>query len=853
MMQTDSRIEDTLKRLGTDPHRGLTTKQVRQNRKKYGSNEPSSPEKYPLWKQYIDKFKDPTIIILSACAFLMLLTGIYELAAKGSWLGIMEGVAILIAVAILTGVGFILEHKADQGFELLRAETENVVVKVTRDGAFHTVLVNDVVAGDIVHLGTGDKIPGDGLVIEGTDLQVDQSLWNGEAFPATKDKTNDPVLIGGTDVVEGHATMIVVAVGDNYERCTTGQEYILEQNRLTPLEEKLNALADIINVAGTGAAALIFASIFGAGIMRGELGGTLEPMGQMFLLMVAAIVFMVVIAYSLTKQGREKQVRTIIVGWGLVLVLGVATLFIWGAPLSGEGAAFSNFLDNVFSPLLRYFILAVTIIVVAVPEGLPLAITISLALSMQKIRQDNVLVRKMAATENLGRVTVICSDKTGTLTLNRMSVEWVYLHGQLHKGDQVTNLTRHPAFERMALIAARNSTCKLEEKSGELKFVGNHTECALLEWLRDQGVAYEEIRERVPRVAEMPFNAGPKMMSTIVSHDGHRLVLSKGVPERIISCCAQIEVGKGRVEPIEKHQDELNRRLDEMTSLAMRPLALAYKDMTTDGDEPEEGLTFLALIGIRDPVREDVPQAVQTCKDAGIRVVMVTGDYVRIANVVAEEIGLLEEDSIILEGEEFARMSDEQVLEILPRLRVLARSTPRDKERLVRLLQSLGEVVAVTGDGVGDATPLWKADVGISMGIRGTDIAKEASDIVLVDDNFGSIVRAVHWGRTLYENVQKFLQFQLTINLSALVIAFLSPLLALGLALLAEQGIHILPGADFKELPLTVLQLLWVNLIMDTLAALALSLEPRRDVLMKDPLSAVERHSSHTAWQRTSW
>lgn len=828
-------VETVLEKFGTDPERGLTTEQVRRNREKYGSNELSPPEKDPLWKQYLDKFKDPTIIILSACAFLALLTGIYELAAKGSWLGILESVAILIAVAIATGVGFMLEYKADQAFELLQAETENVVVKVTRDGAFHTVLVNDVVAGDIVHLGTGDKIPGDGLVIESTILQVDQSLWNGEPIPASKDKTHDPVLVGGTDVVEGHAAMIVKAVGDNSERGKIAKKLGEAEQELTPLEQKLNALADIINIAGTGAAALIFASIFGAGIMRGELGGTLEPMGQMVLLMVAAVVFVVVIAYSLTKQGREKLVRTIVVGWGLVLVLGVATLFIWGAPLSGESAALSNFLDNVFSPLLRYFILAVTIIVVAVPEGLPLAITISLALSMQKIRQDNNLVRKMIATETIGSANVICSDKTGTLTLNRMSVDWLYLHGQLHKDDQVTNLTRHPAFERMALIAARNSTSQLEEKSGELKFVGNHTECALLKWLRDQGVAYEEIRERVPWVAEIPFNAERKMMSTIVSHDGHRLMLSKGAPERIISRCTQIEVDNGQVEPIEKHQDELNRRLDEMTTLAMRPLALAYKSMTTDGDEPEEGLTFLALIGISDPVRHDVAAAVKTCKLAGIEVKMVTGDHEKTAHVIAKKIGLLDDDSLTITGDRFETMSDDEILAVVPRLRVLARSTPLQKERLVRLLQSLGEVVAVTGDGTNDAPALKTADVGISMGIRGTDIAKQASDIVLVDDNFGSIVRAVHWGRTLYENVQKFLQFQLTINLSALAIAFLSPLLALGLALLAEQGIHILPGADFKELPLTVLQLLWVNLIMDTLAALALSLEPRRDALMKDP------------------
>jgi Ca2+-transporting ATPase len=444
----------------------------------------------------------------------------------------------------------------------------------------------------------------------------------------------------------------------------------------------------------------------------------------------------------------------------------------------------------------------------------------------------------MIATETIGSANVICSDKTGTLTLNRMAVDRVYVYGQLYDrgGDgQAINLVGHPAFERIALISAVNSTAQLEEKSGVLRFVGNHTEGALLKWLRDQDVSYEELRESVPVDECVLFTPERKMMSSACRLDDRPLVLSKGAPERIIARCTQIEMGNGRVEPIERHRGELEKRLDEMTALAMRPLALAYKQVVVEGDDLETDLTLLALVGISDPVRSDVPAAVETCKQAGIEVKVVTGDHEKTARVVAERIGILGEDSIVKTGEQFDAMSDDEVLTILPRLRVLARSIPLQKERLVRLLQSLGEVVAVTGDGTNDAPALKAADVGISMGLRGTDIAKEASDIVLVDDNFGSIVRAVHWGRTLYENVQKFLQFQLAINLSALVIAFLSPLLALGLALLAEQGIRILPNADFKELPLTILQLLWVNLIMDTLAALALSLEPKRDELMKEP------------------
>ncbi len=834
-MRVSPSVESVLKELGTDPERGLTTEQVRQNREKHGSNELSPPEKAPLWKQYLEKFEDPTIIILCVCAGLALLTGVYKLFAHGSWLGILEAVAILIAVAIATGVGFRLEYKADQAFELLKAETENIEVKVTRDGAFQTVSISELVAGDLVHLESGDKIPADGLVIESTELRVNQSVWNGEPIPAPKDAVHDPVLVGGTDVSEGNTLMIIKAVGDKSERGKIAKMLGEHERERTPLEQKLDALADLINIAGTGAAALIFASALTAGIMSGKLGGRLETIGQWVLLIAMAAIVVLVVAYSFTKQGRERPVRSIVVGWGLVLIAGVAALFIWGTPLSGTGSPLARFLDNVFSPLLTYFMLAVTIIVVAVPEGLPMAITISLALSMRKIREDNNLVRKMIATETIGSANVICSDKTGTLTLNRMSVDQIYVHRKLYKDSQAADLTGHPAFERMALIAARNSTGELVVKHGELKFVNSDTDCALLKWLKDQGVAYQEIRERVPLIRLIPFTSKRKMMSAVISEDGHQTVLSKGAPERIIARCTQIEVGDGQTEPIERQQAELNKHLDDMTALSMRPLALAYKRIT-DEQEPEEGLTFLALIGISDPVRLDVPAAVEMCRQAGIEVKMVTGDHEKTARVIAEKIGLLDSQSIVMTGERFNELNDDEIRAELPRLRVLARFDPLDKERLVRLLQSLGEqVVAVTGDGTNDAPALKRADVGISMGLRGTDIAKEASDIVLVDDNFGSIVRAVHWGRTLYENVQKFLQFQLTINLSALVIAFLSPLLALGLVLLAEQGIHILPNADFRQLPLTILQLLWVNLIMDTLAALALSLEPPRGELMQEP------------------
>ena len=853
-----SPIDLRLQEFGTDPNRGLTGERVLFNRDKYGSNAFTPKKKDSLLKKYLEKFDDTTIRILVVCTFLALLAGIYRGVTNGDWLGIVEAIGILIAVLIATGVSFYLELKADQAFELLRKEYENLTIKATRDGIFQTLPINEIVVGDLLHLEAGDKIPADGFILHSCDLTVDQSAWNGEPEPIEKDESDDQLkkdgpsfLVSGTNVQTGGGLMLAVAVGDNSERGKliralerpaseedNDENKSVKERSRTPLEYKLDALANIINVAGTGAAALIFASIFGSGIMMGELGGKIQPTGQTVLLIAAPLIFLIVVGYAITPKGHESLIRTIWIGWTTVIIAGLLIVFIWGAPLGGSGTMFGNFLNNLFSPLLRYFMLAVTIIVVAVPEGLPMAVTISLALSSRNIRKDNNLVRKMIATETIGSANVICSDKTGTLTLNRMSVDQIHLYGHTYDrtGDLAVDLKGHPAFSKIALIAAANSTAHLiEEAGGHIKFIGNSTECALLKWLRDEGVAYEELREQYPWVEQTAFTSESKMMTTVVNQHGVGLVLSKGAPERIIARCNDIETGDGTVEPMAAHKAELNTALDKMSRLAMRSLALAYKQKSADDHDNENGLTFLALIGISDPPRPDVPAAVEICKKAGIEIKMVTGDFEKTAQAIAERIGIWQPDDLIVNGEQFNAMSDDRLLEIMPRLRIIARVDPFQKKRLVALLKKLGKVVAMTGDGVNDALALRDADVGISMGMRGTDVAKEASDIVLIDDNFGSIVRAVHWGRMLYENVQKFIQFQLTVNLSALAIAFISPLLAIGLATLASVGIRILPNASFKELPLTILQLLWINLIMDTLAALALSLEPKRDELMSEP------------------
>jgi Ca2+-transporting ATPase len=841
--------------------RGLGADEVERSRARFGRNVITPPRKPPLWKVYLKKFQDPTIIILCACSGPALLAGLFGYLTGQGAAGFLEGAAILVAVAIATGAEFVSEHKADLAFELLKKDSDNVPVKVMRDGRAQAASIHDLVVGDLVFLEGGDRVPADGVVVEATALRVDQSMFTGEPAPVHKraaaaepgfarwwsaerpganlarpglpevDLRQPCQLVGLSMVTEGNCHLLVTAVGDH----SRGGKFLAalgaQEEVKTPLRERSNSLAGMINIAGTAAAALIFATLFGAGLMSGQFGD-LGATGRAALAVVAVIVFVVVVYLALTRR-QISPVRLIVYGWATALLVGMAVILIWAAPAQ---ITFRYLVGTIFAPMLRYMVVAATIIVVSVPEGLPMAITISLGLSMRKVRHDNNLVRKMDATETIGCADVICSDKTGTLTMNRMSVYQIYLCGETHSQEQgpgALTLRGSPAFEKLALACAANSTAHLEMRDDGLRFIGSHTEGALLAWLRDQGVDYVGLRERAAVLDRVPFSSERKWMATAVLHDSRVVILTKGAPSCVLRQCASLETARG-VEPLEPYRERLAERLLNMESCGMRTLALAYRYV--DGEDAQilhgdwaQDLTLLALVGINDPVRPDVPAAIRACREAGIDVKMVTGDSTNTARVIGELIGLVGPDSEVVTGEEFAQMSDQRALALLPRLKVLARSDPEHKQRLVKLLQAQGHVVAVTGDGTNDALALKRADVGIAMGLRGTDIAKEASDIILTDDNFGSILRAVHWGRTLFENIQKFIQFQLTVNVSALAIAFLSPLLAV---LARFAGIT---WAGFSQLPLTVLQLLWVNLIMDTLAALALALEPPRPEVMQEP------------------
>ncbi|MDP4181323.1 MAG: calcium-translocating P-type ATPase, PMCA-type [Bacillota bacterium] len=812
----------------SDPHAGLTTENVEKNRAQYGKNEITPAQKDPLWKQFVEKFKDPTIIILCICAAISVFIGFYH--KEFPW----EGIGIFIAISIATGVGFFSEYKADQAFETLKRDNENIQVKVIRNNSLEIVSTRDLVVGDVIEVENGDKVPADAVVINSVDLLVDESLMTGESLAVSKSEDEDK-LLGGTVVVSGQGKAIVTAVGEKMQMGEILRSLSRQEEEQTPLQLKLGTLAGLISKVGTTAAILIFFSLFASTLLSGNFGVISSS-----LKITTAVVLVAIVILSGAGQilGNDKIKRIASIG-GPIL----ATIFL--IYISFFAITPKNVVTNI-QTILDYFIVAVTIIVVAVPEGLPMAVTISLALSMRKIRQDNNLVRKMLATETIGSVNVICSDKTGTLTKNQMEVQEVFFAGQNFNKDSFSKIKEHSYFNILKYLLTVNSTADfIKDDSGKYKVVGNSTEGALLTWIGNMGIDFHQLREETPIYHRVSFTSERKMMASTTGYDTCqncriansgkcceiaeqcRITYVKGAPEKIIGFCRSIVIDS-KIEDINKHKKSLDSFISAMSDKAMRIIALAYKIEASEKFQSslnvENDLILLGLVGISDPVREDVKEAVNVALSAGIDVKMVTGDNIKTATAIAKEIGLLQGDWAAMEGSEFRTSPDSKILQVLDKLKVLARATPSDKERLVNLIQSSNKVVAVTGDGTNDAPALKKADVGISMGLRGTDVAKEASDIVLTDDNFGSIVKAVKWGRTLYENIQKFLQFQLTINFSALMIAILSPILKL-----------LFPDSNFQALPLTVLQLLWVNLVMDTLAALALGLEPARSNIMQDP------------------
>ena len=790
-------------------YKGLTDAEVLASREQHGSNILTPPEKEPLWRQFIEKFSDPLIIILLIAGFLSIGISCWEYWGLHSAEGLtvfFEPIGIFVAILLATGIAFVFELKANKEFAVLNQVNDDEAVEVIRNGNTTTVPKKDIVVGDIVIINTGSEIPADGQLMESVSLHVDESTLNGESIPAYKSIREEEFekeasyptnqVLRGTKVMEGHGIFRVEAVGDKTENGETFKAAQIDNSVKTPLNEQLDGLSDLITKVS-----YIFAGL----IIVGRLMVFFHWAPVVWTLAIPTIVFFWLVIKKFDDW--KWYVKTpLTITYFLILMGSIVALHTYLLPGQEMAMLLAHTLDTLM--------IAVTIIVVAVPEGLPMAITLSLAYSMRRMMKTNNLVRKMHACETMGATTVICTDKTGTLTQNQMRVYQTNFYGlENHKLNDT---------EKIRLLEegiAVNSTASLDFSNVNApKALGNPTEGALLLWLNDNNIDYQELRENTRVLEELPFSTERKYMATVVQSailDGKRVIYVKGAPEIVYGLCNQTECNVSK--------PDIDKQLQEFQNQAMRTLGFAYQVLDDDSEALKDGkvsasnLTFQGIVAISDPVREDVPKAVADCMAAGIAVKIVTGDTPGTAREIGRQIGLWTENDgelNIITGPEFAALSDKELDARVMDLKIISRARPMDKKRLVESLQRCNQVVAVTGDGTNDAPALHAAHVGLSMG-DGTSVAKEASDITIIDNSFGSIGKAVMWGRSLYQNIQRFLLFQLTVNVAACFI--------------------VLAGAFMgTESPLTVTQMLWVNLIMDTFAAMALASLPPSENVMKD-------------------
>lgn len=785
---------------------GLTDAQVLESRSKYGANILTPPEKEPLWRQFLEKFSDPLIIILMIAGILSVGISCYEYWGLGEGAEtFFEPVGIFVAILLATGIAFIFELRADKQFSVLNQVNDDEIVEVIRNGNTTSIMKKDVVVGDIVVLNTGEEIPADGELIEAVTLNVDESSLTGEPIchktiheeEFDKDATfPSNHVMRGTKVMEGHGVFRVLAVGDNTENGKVFEAAQIDDSVRTPLNEQLDGLADLITKLSYIFAALII-------VLKLMVFFSWTPVVWTLAIPTAIFFWMVIKKFD---DWSWKAVVPSIIGY-FVILMGMVIYF-HDTLLPGEQIA------KLITYTLDTLMIAVTLVVVAVPEGLPMAVTLSLAYSMTRMMKTNNLVRKMHACETMGATTVICTDKTGTLTQNQMQV-----HDTKFYGLKAQTLGESRESKLIEEGIAVNSTASLDFSDAKaIKVLGNPTEGALLLWLNSLGVDYLDLREEAEVLEELPFSTERKYMATVVKSsvfDGKPILYVKGAPEIVSSLCNKIE---GNV-----RQEEIDKQLVGYQNQAMRTLGFAYQVLDgketvfEDGKLVADNLTFMGVVAISDPVRKEVPAAVAECVNAGINVKIVTGDTPGTAKEIGRQIGLwtaTDGDRNMITGPEFAALTDKELDERVMDLKIISRARPMDKKRLVEALQRKNQVVAVTGDGTNDAPALKAAHVGLSMG-DGTSVAKEASDITILDNSFSSIGKAVMWGRSLYQNIQRFLLFQLTVNVAACFIVLFG----------AFMG---------EESPLTVTQMLWVNLIMDTFAAMALASLPPSESVMKD-------------------
>ncbi|XP_035132184.1 plasma membrane calcium-transporting ATPase 2 isoform X6 [Callithrix jacchus] len=843
--ETYGDTEAICRRLKTSPVEGLpgTAPDLEKRKQIFGQNF-IPPKKPKTFLQLVwEALQDVTLIILEIAAIISLGLSFYHPPGEGNEgcataqggaedegeaeAGWIEGAAILLSVICVVLVTAFNDWSKEKQFRGLQSRIEQEQkFTVVRAGQVVQIPVAEIVVGDIAQVKYGDLLPADGLFIQGNDLKIDESSLTGESDQVRKSVDKDPMLLSGTHVMEGSGRMLVTAVGVNSQ---TGIIFTL-LGAGGEEEEKKDKKAK----QQDGAAAMEMQPL------KSAEGGDADDRKKASMHKKEKSVLqgkLTKLAVQIGKAGLVMSAITVII---LVLYFTVDTFVVNKKPWLPECT------PVYVQYFVKFFIIGVTVLVVAVPEGLPLAVTISLAYSVKKMMKDNNLVRHLDACETMGNATAICSDKTGTLTTNRMTVVQAYV-GDVHYKEipdpsSINTKTMELLVNAIAINSAYTTKILPPEKEGALpRQVGNKTECGLLGFVLDLKQDYEPVRSQMPEeklYKVYTFNSVRKSMSTVIKlPDESFRMYSKGASEIVLKKCCKILSGAGEPRVFRpRDRDEMVKKVIEpMACDGLRTICVAYRDFPSspepDWDNENDilnDLTCICVVGIEDPVRPEVPEAIRKCQRAGITVRMVTGDNINTARAIAIKCGIIHpgEDFLCLEGKEFNRrirnekgeIEQERIDKIWPKLRVLARSSPTDKHTLVKgIIDSTHteqrQVVAVTGDGTNDGPALKKADVGFAMGIAGTDVAKEASDIILTDDNFSSIVKAVMWGRNVYDSISKFLQFQLTVNVVAVIVAFTGACIT-------------------QDSPLKAVQMLWVNLIMDTFASLALATEPPTETLL---------------------
>lgn len=720
---------------------GLTDQEVEAQRKVHGINEFSKPKERGLLRECLDIFKEPLMVILFIASGMSFLVGEYK-----------DGVGICMAVLLGLIIGRITEGKSKKAADALAKMTDDVLVKVLRNGRKQQVHKTEIVPQDVIFLETGDMVPADGVILEATELKLREDMLTGESEQVSKEK--DSNVYGGTLVGNGSGLMIVTKIGDETEMGTIAKD-LDQEEQMTPLQVKLGKLGQRISSISSAVAGMLF-------------------------------------IYMLIQIFKDSQLQVDFSSWD----------------------AFVHSLHDVhivFPSIKTAFVVCVGLIVAAVPEGLPTMINITLAITMTQMAKINVLIRKKEACETIGSVSVICSDKTGTLTENKMKVAKLALQGK------EVDLKEAKHDEILVANCLVNSTADVEFKGTHQNYIGNPTEGALITLINNP--TYQHVREGAKVIRQIPFASQNKYMLTVLQQDQHYLVLSKGAPEVILKQCAyELVNGQKKVLSPLRIKAILDH-IQTYQSEAMRVIGFAYLETSSRDDVMNEQtwnkkLIFHGFVGISDPLRPGVKESIECARAARIETKILTGDNIHTAVAIGKQLGIVTPDKRVVEASYIDSLSDAELRKEIKDIAIVARSMPNTKMRIVSALQKNGEVVAVTGDGINDAPALTKADVGIAMGIAGTEVSRNAADIILTDDSFNTIVEAIKWGRGIYNNFQRYLQFTLTVNVIAFLLTIITQLMD-------------------QPLPFTTIHLLWVNIIMDGPPALALGLEPIRATVMR--------------------